>query len=237
MDFQNLRFPPEAYWTDAQLPEESCPETELDTPPVSVHNQGEGWEERKGLKRSLVFSQESLDAIATPEKTLPEKPEEISSPAYEDLEKPEEIPPPAYEDLEKPEEIPPPAYEDLEKPEEIPPPAPEDILEPVPEQQAKKARTEEQAERHRRTSRAWHEKWVKRGVPRVANPDDAESEPAGFTVNLQGSLSEARNEFVAKWIAASTLPPSMESRSKALEAWMASSFRAEMMASREGVQK
>lgn len=146
-----------------------------------------------------MFSEESLNAIVTPEKTLPENPPEI------------------------------------------PPP------EPVQAQPAKKVKTQEQIDRHRRNSQAWHDKWVKKGVPKNGhNSEPAEprnAEPAnvesdfGFTVNLEGSLSEARNEFVAKWIAASTLPPSNERRTKALESWMASSFRAEMMASREGVQK
>ena len=119
-----------------------------------------------------------------------------------------------------------------------------------------------QLEKKRASSRAWHQKWESKGVPKKArtemtqhagSPDqpqlpgnsppeqpDQPDQPAGQSEPLRainfGSLEEARTYFVRDWISNSSMPQSVERRNLALRAWMASPLRAEMMASRTGTQ-
>ena len=113
-----------------------------------------------------------------------------------------------------------------------------------------------QLEKKRASSRAWHQKWESKGVPKKARTDqpqlrgnsppqqpeqpDQPDQPAGQSEPLRainfGSLDEARTSFVRDWISNSSMPQSVERRNLALRAWMASPLRAEMMASRTGTQ-
>lgn len=97
----------------------------------------------------------------------------------------------------------------------------------------KTEKTDAARELHRADSRAWHEKWVKKGIPR--NPA---SDPAPPAPGLPpATLSKARDRFISEWIQASDMPPSQERFKKACKAWMESSARADYMAARAGVQK
>lgn len=108
----------------------------------------------------------------------------------------------------------------------------------------KAAMTEEQKEKKRASSRLWHQKWESKGVPKKQKTDESEPVPtakakakAQAAPVSQRSLMSARDEFVRDWISASTMPPSLERRSAALKAWMDSSVRANLMATRAGTQK
>ena len=102
----------------------------------------------------------------------------------------------------------------------------------APEREAGK-RLEEKKAIHRENSAAWHKQLIKKGVPRNSVDGDNTSEPSQ---PIQ-SLSQARDQFVAKWIQDSNMPKSMERRTAAYEAWMSSETRANILAGRSGVQK
>lgn len=128
------------------------------------------------------------------------------------------------------------------------------VPEPVPEAEMRAQeelaemiqREQEQLERKRASSRAWHAKWEKKGVPKkqrteepgaAAVPPVAPAPPA--VIQQPGSfnnLMEARDFFIRDWIARSDLPRSNERRAAATTAWMASQLRADVMASRSGIQ-
>lgn len=102
--------------------------------------------------------------------------------------------------------------------------------------------------KRRESSKAWRSKWLKKGIPRSsegqlfvrsapAEPEPAAAEPFDFSDSKIGSLREARDKFVAAWIAASNMPQSNDRRKAALTAWMASTMRSDLMAARAGVQK
>ena len=108
-----------------------------------------------------------------------------------------------------------------------------------------KVLTEEQKQQKRFNSQIWHTKWVSKGVPKIPkNPTPADagapgarSSSSSSPTDLPGSLSAARDQFIKSWIEGSGLPKSNDRRKRALEAWMASSRRAELMAARSGTQK
>ena len=119
---------------------------------------------------------------------------------------------------------------------------------PAPEPKSKpKSKTWEQILKHRKSSLSWHTKWVQKGVPRVAKEKTKESvkakakakaAPASVDPNSAPvqSLSKARDLFITKWINESGMPKSLERRKAACDAWMNSSLRAQLMASRTGTQ-
>lgn len=114
---------------------------------------------------------------------------------------------------------------------------------------------------HRQNSAAWHQRWVKKGVPRpqaqdgVAPVASTESTAAASSempsemphvsetaerpdaVPSFSSLSKARDYFITKWIAESGLPKSNDRRNAATRAWMESSLRANFVAGRDGIQR
>ena len=108
-----------------------------------------------------------------------------------------------------------------------------------------KVLTEEQKQQKRFNSQIWHTKWVSKGVPKIpknptptdAGAPGARSSSSSSPTDLTGSLSAARDQFIKSWIEGSGLPKSNDRRKRALEAWMASSRRAELMAARSGTQK
>lgn len=87
-----------------------------------------------------------------------------------------------------------------------------------------------QKENHRRNSRNWHAKWIKKGVPREANP-----KPDTDT-DSKKDMRVVCAEFIAKWIAESGMDPSNERRTMAYKAWMESDQRAALLAARAGSQ-
>lgn len=92
---------------------------------------------------------------------------------------------------------------------------------------------------HRANSIAWRKKWVKKGVPRASttNEEETGAGSAGREDMPIVSLSKARKDFVREWIQKSDTPPSHARRKAAMDAWMASSVRADVMAGRNGTQK
>ena len=110
------------------------------------------------------------------------------------------------------------------------------------------------SEKKRRNSRAWHAKWVKKGVLR-SDPNAAEAapstteeapEPVQADVpppvendgrSTSSNMREACAKFVKEWIEKSNLPPSQERVLKARQAWMNSEDRSAMLAGRKKVQK
>lgn len=119
------------------------------------------------------------------------------------------------------------------------------------------SKTNDQRAKHRENSRAWHSKWISKGVPRISEtstenkvvkkdsnksssskgdkkeckaPVDPENAPLE-------SLAKTRDQFITKWISTSNMPPSNERRKAAMSAWMESPLRAELIAARAGVQK
>ena len=96
------------------------------------------------------------------------------------------------------------------------------------------AMSEEERKRniHRENSRAWHEKWVRKGVPRQnAGQPLPEPMPAG-PMNMR----DHANRFITEWVQNSEMPPSVERRRAACAAWMVSEERANLIAGRAGVQ-
>ena len=119
-------------------------------------------------------------------------------------------------------------------------------------------------EKKRATSRAWHAKWVSKGVLRsapaapplgqdggpvpvagqdggpvpVAGQDGGPVPVAGQAVNPGRPLNKRDHcaRFVTRWLSESNLPPSNERRMLAYKAWMESSERAALMAGQAGVQ-
>lgn len=115
------------------------------------------------------------------------------------------------------------------------------------------------SEKKRRSSRAWHAKWVKKGVPRTSNheapgdanndPEPSASQPDAASVEpspevppaatgpvVITNMREACAKFVKDWIAKSDLPPSNDRVLKARKAWMESDERAALIAGRQNVQ-
>lgn len=113
-------------------------------------------------------------------------------------------------------------------------------------------------EKKRATSRAWHAKWVSKGVPRpapavagqvqdagpapVAGQDGGPVPVAGpgpdgaAAVNRPLNMRDHCARFVRRWLSESNLPPSNERRLLAYKAWMESAERAALMAGQAGVQ-
>ena len=106
---------------------------------------------------------------------------------------------------------------------------------------------------HRKNSREWHQKWVKKGVPRSSTSETKEtssekksgspSEPTGSTMEKESSdakpisnLARAKDKFIAEWLNSTHMPKSNERRAAAIKAWMESSERANLLAGRSGVQ-
>ena len=84
---------------------------------------------------------------------------------------------------------------------------------------------------HRENSRAWHATWEKKGVPKKRPGEQVVPEPQAIT-----SLRDAQHKFVAEWISNSAMPASHARRACALRAWMESETRANLMATRSGLQ-
>ena len=97
------------------------------------------------------------------------------------------------------------------------------------------ANDERKREMHRQSSRAWHSKWISKGVPRAAIPPEPESEGAPSCTS--SSLARAREKFITEWIEASDMPKSQERFKAACKAWMESTTRADFMSARAGVQR
>jgi len=121
------------------------------------------------------------------------------------------------------------------------PEAPQSVaVDPKPDDVPELGLSEEQKlERKRATSRAWHAKWVSKGVPRAAADDDAAEAAAPVVQPVPAApvnMRDACNRFVSKWIELSGLPPSNDRRKLAYAAWMISAERAGLMAGRQGVQ-
>lgn len=159
----------------------------------------------------------------------------IKSPdGYDLLEEVAKDPPPAECDLaekptleSQPEECAIVAQTDVEKTD----------VEKTDAEKTKPKKTPEQIERHRANSRAWHEKWEKKGIPRSSSSSNGNGEAArGPAVNAPASLSEARDRFVTHWIQNSGMHKSNERRKLAYKAWMESSIRADIVAGRSGIQ-
>ena len=103
-----------------------------------------------------------------------------------------------------------------------------------------------QLEKKRANSRQWHPKFESKGVLKKPKSEAAvaasSKEPAPLPENPPmlasqfGSLDEARNFFVKDWISKCGLPPSKERRAAALKAWMESSLRADIRATRSGTK-
>lgn len=88
---------------------------------------------------------------------------------------------------------------------------------------------------HRANSRAWHAKWVKKGVPRDAR--EYEEIPASQPETaVCRDMRTACQEFVSRWIATSDMPPSNDRRNAAYKAWRESPERAALLAARAAVQ-
>ena len=111
---------------------------------------------------------------------------------------------------------------------------------------------QQQLERKRANSRAWHAKWESKGVLKKQKTEDAaepeapaasaasasdSAAPAERGPETFSSLHEARNFFVADWIRRSDMPQSKERHAAACKAWMESHLRANFMASRQQIQK
>ena len=114
---------------------------------------------------------------------------------------------------------------------------------------------------HRESSRKWHEKWVSKGVPRnpkaptvpkakskdkavpkasaksKAKPAPSTAAAAAPSAETFDTLQAARDWFVSDWISRSDMPQSKTRRAAALQAWMDSPLRSEVMALRLGIQK
>ena len=97
-----------------------------------------------------------------------------------------------------------------------------------------------QRELHRANSRAWHAKWVSKGVPRDAREHEevpaSQPEPAAAENPKCRDMRTACQEFVSSWIATSNMPPSNERRAAAYKAWRESPERAALLAARAAVQ-
>ena len=117
-------------------------------------------------------------------------------------------------------------------------PAPNDEDHDDDDEEAKK-------ERKSKSSREWHAKWIRKGVPRVA---PAEPEPAPPIADHAhegheipelpppANMREACQRFVSRWIIESGLPASNERRRAAYTAWNNSEERRALMAGRANVQ-
>jgi hypothetical protein len=102
-------------------------------------------------------------------------------------------------------------------------------------------------ELHRASSRAWHAKWISKGVPReavppatalVATAPAADSpELASPSPSVSSSLARARDKFISEWIELSDMPKSQERFKAACKAWMESTIRADFLSARAGVQR
>lgn len=83
---------------------------------------------------------------------------------------------------------------------------------------------------NKETSRAWHQKYVSKGVLR--NPPSGAKGPS-----THSSLQKAREAFITQWINESGMAKSQERFKAACQAWMESSIRADFIAGRTGTQK
>ena len=106
----------------------------------------------------------------------------------------------------------------------------------------KRMKSQAEIDVHRLNSAAWHQKWVKKGVPRIpaenAHAAEAVVAPVPSPARVEsGGLNRARHEFIKKWIENCGMVKSEERRLAANHAWMNSDKRAEMMAALSGVQK
>ena len=99
---------------------------------------------------------------------------------------------------------------------------------------------------HRANSRAWHLKWVSKGVPRQSIPPAAAAKgparagtgsEASSSCQTASSMARAREKFISEWIEASGMPKSQERFKAACKAWMESTTRADFMSTRAGVQR
>ena len=116
-----------------------------------------------------------------------------------------------------------------EMPESVLPDPPANSKGPMTQEEKK----QQQLEQKRANSRAWHQKWVSKGVPK----DPKDSTPASSEPTTQNkSMREHCQEFVSEWIKNSGMEASNERRVAAYKAWMESERRANLMAGRAGVQ-
>ena len=115
-------------------------------------------------------------------------------------------------------------------PDEPQPEDPQGVVEPdLSEKQTK-------LEKKRANSRAWHAKWVSKGVPRE-HPAEADVHVAVQPAPaVQVNMRDVCNRFVTKWIEECGLPASNDRRKLAYAAWKNSAERAALMAGRQGVQ-
>ena len=135
---------------------------------------------------------------------------------------------------------------------------------PAETEETQESAEERKLRKKRENSRAWHQKWVSKGVPRVVGaqpsgalsgasnsepavghrdqPDQPEpavgpvGEPEPAEAACVTNMRDACAAFVAEWIRNCGLPPSNDRRAKAYKAWMESDQRASMLAGRAGVQ-
>ena len=89
------------------------------------------------------------------------------------------------------------------------------------------------SETQRKNSREWHKKWLSKGVPR----EEKSSEGASGSSSEAPSLAKTKDQFISNWLLTCGLPPSNERRKKAIQAWLESPIRANIMAGRQGIQK
>lgn len=96
-----------------------------------------------------------------------------------------------------------------------------------------KKKTYKTSENQRKNSREWHKKWLSKGVPR----EEKSSEGASGSSSEAPSLAKTKDQFISNWLFTCGLPPSNERRKKAIQAWLESPIRANIMAGRQGIQK
>ena len=117
-------------------------------------------------------------------------------------------------------------------------------------QKPMKVISEAQREKNRINSRAWHAKWVSKGVLKVgpsatpastrpvAPPCEApEARAEDLSVSSASSLPKAKEKFIKEWIEANNMPKSQERFKAACKAWMESQIRADLLGARSGIQK
>ena len=237
--------------------EEREKEIQRDSVLPAVDASGNGETPRQGIKRSLQFSPSALETSPEAAEANPEAMSGEGMPAQDaaDTQLTEIFEQEFLEsqlwpaDIVEPQASPAEIVEPQASPAEIVEPKPED-METEPKKKALE-KTEEQKERNRRNSALWNLKWISKGVPRVAagvdkskkngkKEESNKSKPkksiAKPTTESLGSLSHARDVFVADWIEKSGMPKSNDRRKAAYKAWMESSTRAKLVATRGGTQ-